>query len=119
MMADLIYANGKLWTAVGILATHPGRLPERLIQACQDGLVFVPEPALPSHLTPVYKRVWERVTSCRESQQEGAFAPSIRSLSEEDAVAVANDIIELAYRVGEVVKDDIGRRSRRYTQPGA
>ena len=45
-MGSLIYANGKLWTAVGILATHPGRIQERLIKACHEGLVFVPEPVL-------------------------------------------------------------------------
>ena len=27
-MGSLNYANGKLWTAVGILATHPGRIQE-------------------------------------------------------------------------------------------
>ena len=55
-MADLIYANGKLWDAVGILATHPGRIHDRLIVACRASLVFVPEHVLPSYLEPIYQR---------------------------------------------------------------
>ena len=62
-MASLIYANGKLWAAVGILATHPGRIQERLVKACHESLVLVPEPVLPSYCRPIYKRVWQSVTS--------------------------------------------------------
>ena len=117
-MADLIYANGKLWAAVGILATHPGCIQDRLIKACHESLCFVPEPVLPSYLKPIYQRVWQSVTSSAGSEQEGCFKPSIAMLSDDQAVAVANDVVELAYRVREAVDADLDRRSRRYAQPG-
>ena len=112
-MADLIYANGKLWAAVGTLATHPGRIQERLIKACHESLVFVPEPILPSYLKPIYQRVWQSVTSSAGSEQEGRYEPSIAMLSDDEAVAVAKDVVELAYRVREAVDDHLDRRRRR------
>ena len=112
-MADLIYTNGKLWAAVGILATHPGRIQDRLSKAYHESLVFVPEPILPSYLKPIYQRVWQSLTSSTESEQEGRLEASIAMLSDDEAVAVANDVVELAYRVREAVDDDIDRRSRR------
>ena len=117
-MADLIYANGKLWAAVGILATHPGPIRDRLVKACHEGLAFVPEPVLPDYLEPIYQRVWKSVTSSTGSEEEGQFKPSVAKLSEDQAVAVAQDIVELAHRVREAVDDDLNRRSRRYAQPG-
>ncbi len=112
-MADLIYANGKLWAAVGTLATHPGRIQERLIKACHESLAFVPEPVLPSYLKPIYQRVRQRVTSSAGFEQEGRYKSSLTMLSDDEAVAVANDVVELAYRVREAVDDHLDRRRRR------
>ena len=112
-MGSLSYANAKLWTAVGILATHPGRIQERLIKACHEGLVFVPEPVLPSYCKPIYQRVWQSVTSSAGSEQEGRYKPSIEMLSDDETVAVAKDVVELAYRVREAVNDDLDHRGRR------
>ena len=112
-MASLIYANGKLWAAVGILATHPGRIQERLVKACHESLVLVQEPVLPSYCRPIYQRVWQSVTSSAGSEQEGRYKPSIDMLSDDEAVAVAKDVVELAYRVREAVNDDLDRHRRR------
>ena len=117
-MADLIYANGKLWDAVGILATHPGRIHDRLIVACRSSLVFVPEHVLPSYLEPIYQRVWQKVASSSGSNKEGTFVPSITDLTDDQAVAVANDVVELAYRVREAAEADLDRRSRGDAPPG-
>ena len=116
-MADLIYANGKLWAAVGILATHPGRIQDRLIKACHENLVFVPKSVLPSYLQPIYQRVWQSVTSSTGSEREGCCRPSIAMLSDDEAVTVAKDVVELAYRVREAVDEDLDRRRRPSERP--
>ena len=73
--------------------------------------LFVPEP-LPSYCKPIYERVWQSVTSSAGSEREGRYKPSIEMLSDDEAVAVAKDVVELAYRVREAVNDDRDRRRR-------
>ena len=76
-MSLLGYSNEKLWKAVGILATHPGAVKERLIRACEEGLVFVAQDSLPVHLQSDYKAMWAKVTAVEPVDVEGRFRPSI------------------------------------------
>ena len=79
-MSLLGYSNEKLWKAVGILATHPGAVKERLIRACEEGLVFVAQDSLPVHLQSDYKAMWAKVTAVEPVDVEGRFRPSIGQL---------------------------------------
>lgn len=89
--------------AAEILATHPGRIRERLIAACHEGLVLVPPNVLPHEVQSLYDDVMEFVTATEYSPDEGAFAPAIRNLTDEEAQVVANRILELASRVKEAM----------------
>lgn len=102
-MADLIYANGKVSMAAEVLATHPGRIRERLVAACNEGLALVPSNVLPHEVKSLYDEVMELVTANEYPSAEGAFAPAIRNLTEEEAQVVANRILELASRVKEAM----------------
>ena len=88
-MADLHYALEKASWAVHVLATHEGRVRERLIEACHDGFAQIPRNGLPDEIQSQYDRIRKRVTVEDPSGDEGAFIPAIRDLSEEEAREVA------------------------------
>ncbi len=89
--------------ALEILATHPGAIRERLIAACHEGLALVPSNVLPHELKSLYDEVMDLVTDPESPPAEGAFAPAIGNLTEEEAQVVANRILELALRVKEAM----------------
>ena len=89
--------------AVEILATHPGCIRDRLIAACHEGLVLVPSDVLPHEVKSLYDDVMKLVTATEYSPAEGAFAPAIRNLTDEEAQGVANGILELELRVKEAM----------------
>ena len=88
-MADLLYALEKASWAVHVLATHEGRIRERLVEACHYGFVQIPRNGLPDEIQSQYDRIRKRVTVENPSGDEGAFIPAIRDLSEEEAREVA------------------------------
>ena len=88
-MTDLLYALEKASWAVHVLATHEGRIRERLVEACHYGLAQVPRNGLPAEIQSQYDRIWKRVTVERPSGDKGAFIPAIRDLSEEEAREIA------------------------------
>lgn len=88
-MVDLLYALEKAAWVVRVLATHEGRIKERLVKACHQGFPPIPRRGLPDEIQSQYDRIRERVTVEEHSREEGAFAPAIRALSEEEAKEVA------------------------------
>ena len=95
-MADLIYANGKLSAGITKLATHPGRIKDRLIAAFSDSLLQVPEKVLPEEARVIWKEVMNRVAT----GEIGSLASTIKALDEQDAVDIAHQIATVASLVG-------------------
>ena len=102
-MSDLIYTNGKLGKAVSILATHPGRINERLTEAANRALVAV-DPAVFNASAPgiyiaaprYWQMIWSAITAVRHDPKGGVFAPSIDRLSEIEASEIARMIVSLS-----------------------
>lgn len=109
-MADIFYQNEKLWRAVEILATHPGRIRDRLIKACHEAWVFVHPDLVTEELRAFYNKVQANVTSEPRTDEDGSFKPSIRRLSEEDASKMANHILSLAIGTDKVVNRKLDER---------
>ena len=115
-MSDLIYTNGKLSKAVSILATHPGRINERLTQAANRALVGV-DPAVFNASAPgiyigaprYWQKIWSAITAVRHDPQREPFAPSIDRLSEIEASEIARMIVSLA-----AMLDSAERRLKQY-----
>jgi hypothetical protein len=85
---------------VNILATHPGRVKERLIEAAHKALVHVDanvftRPGVYVDAPNYWRRVWDAITSAPKDPQRGVFEPSINNLTEEEATEIAQLILSL------------------------
>ena len=69
-----------------ILATHKGRIKERLIAAFHDSLHGVSAEALPPELRRTWIDVYTKATAVEGTKESGRFAPSINALTEDEAV---------------------------------
>ena len=113
-MADVFYTNEKLWAAVGILATGRGPIKDRLVDAFSHGMPGIGPESFPSELNPEFAKVWATVTRVRPGgDATGSLGPSIDSLTDQEAVDVARKILELAYRVDDLVEAEIRHRTSR------
>ena len=99
-MSDLIYLNGKLSAGVTKLATHPGRIKERLSAAFIDSLLPVSAKSLPAEARATWDRVWSRV-------QAGAPRNmlTIEALNDGQAIEIAQDIVSVAVLVNDAMHD--------------
>ena len=89
MSGDLGYTYAKLGEGTQILATHAGRIKERLIAAFNNGgFVMVSPNAMPDEPKRIWGEVWTTVTSLKGTKESGSFAPSIERLSESEAVSL-------------------------------
>lgn len=91
----LAYANGKLGEGTSVLATHPGRIKERLTVAFQRSLAQVPAVDLPAGAKTLWDEVWEQVTAIKGTKESGPFAPSIDALDEYRASQIAEKIVSI------------------------
>jgi rhamnogalacturonyl hydrolase YesR len=86
----------KLHQVVDTLATHPGYIRERLIDA---GLILVQ--LLNSDLPPKYQQefasIREALTNVDPRGNEGRLAATVNSMSSEDAAQIANRIVQLMF----------------------
>ena len=94
-MSALGYAIEKLGGGVQVLATHPGEIRERLIEAFYDSLHAVSGEALPEEAKRIWSQVMAKVTTAKGTPQSGVFQPSINALTDTDAVWVAQMIMRV------------------------
>jgi hypothetical protein len=92
-MSLLTYANEKLSLGVHELATHPGRIKERLISAFHPSLAQVPDTDLPPEAKELWGKVWKQVTAQGGTAESGTYQSSINALSENEAVELARNIV--------------------------
>ena len=102
-MADLRRAYSKSAEAVECLITGKDRIKERLLEACQEGLVHIDREALPNDLKPVYDEIRAMVVD-RSPPPSGAYVRAVEKLSEDEAQRAATLMHELECRLRAVVK---------------
>ncbi len=96
-MSDLLYAREKFGSMVRTLACGPGRIQARLFDAVIEGhpgLTFVPPPEHPDLATKV---LWinDQLTARKALAGEGNYAASINAMSEDEAIVVAQAIVDI------------------------
>ena len=99
---DLPYISGRLGSGVQILATHPGRINERLIEAFNMQLYGIPADAFDGDVKDLnveartfWRKVWNAVASAPKDEERGVFAPSIEVLSENEASSIAQLVVSV------------------------
>ena len=98
-MGKSVCTDGKLAMGVLILATHKGRIKERLIAAFHDSLHGVSAEALPPELRRAWIDVHTKATAVEGTKESGRFAPSINALTEDEAVDLAGSIIDVEWMI--------------------
>jgi hypothetical protein len=63
---DVVFAAGRFNTALSILASHPGRIQERLISAYEGALSRIPRADIPTALLPKYDSVIQSLVWMKE-----------------------------------------------------
>lgn len=101
MAVDVHYAYAKLGETTAILATHPGRIKERLTEAINRGgwAMFDPKalqvPDMDAEAPEYYRRIERAISTAPRDEKRGVYGPSIERLSEDEACQVAQSIMSL------------------------
>lgn len=91
----LQYSFERLSLGVEILATHPGPVKARLADAFHRSLCGVVSGLLPAEAGNIWDSVWHLVTALPSGDQNGVFDRSIEVISDEDAVAIVHQVLEV------------------------
>lgn len=110
----LNYATEKFSNARRALASHPGRVRERLRDAWTYHLAFIePERDIPDlDMREEFDNHKTQMTSGIPENGEGTIAASARAMSEDDALEEAEWILAFLYRL-EGLKEEM--ESKRHT----
>jgi len=104
---SLEYAWEKLYITVRNLASGTGSIQERLANAYLSGgyiLNLAKGDDLPPDLLPSYEAINERMTRTPPQGDEGSIVASTRQMSDEEAVKVAERIVDLFNEVAHRVR---------------
>jgi hypothetical protein len=91
----LRYSFEHLSSGIDVLATHPGAIKDRLVEAFDKHLCHVVPSLLPASAVEVWESAWRQVTAVPASDQEGVFRVSIEALDETAAVDVARQVMQV------------------------
>ena len=95
---NLNYALEKYGSGTGILARHPGRIRERLIEAFERQILSAGGPDshgdVPDRIEQMIREQIERVSSDR-SEPTGALRRTVEAMSEEEAVHEAERVLHI------------------------
>ena len=72
----------------GALATHPGRVKDRIVAAFNEGLYGVNPKALPPEAERMWNELYAKLTTAQDKER-GSFAASLDFLDEDDARHIA------------------------------
>jgi hypothetical protein len=93
------YAKEKLSAATHELVIGRGRVKDRLLRACSEGIFRVPLGHLPPDLEAELKRIRAALTAVpARNSDDGPIVATLDAMSEDDAVNIARDIEALEYR---------------------
>ncbi|KXK04778.1 MAG: hypothetical protein UZ17_ACD001000781 [Acidobacteria bacterium OLB17] len=79
-----------------ILATHRGRINERLIAAGRTGMMSHDESVVPPEIAEEYLALREKFTGDPSGPGDGLIEKTVIRLSEDDAVALAKEVMYFA-----------------------
>ncbi|MCA9904152.1 MAG: hypothetical protein KC547_09860 [Anaerolineae bacterium] len=100
------YALEKLHAAEQTLATHPGRIQERLLASVEKGLGRIPVEALPNDLQALLSEIDAKLGS-RSSQADESSTESVPyTIDDNTAVEIAWNVLELVDRAEAYYKDN-------------
>jgi hypothetical protein len=110
-MGDPLYAFQKIRKAIGVLVTHPGRIRERLIAACNSGLFVLAEADFPSDaLLASWRGIRTQVAGMGTVGQHSAFEVAVNVLPEETASEVASNLMDLAAMLDGWLDENVRRQ---------
>jgi hypothetical protein len=89
---DIGYAVEKLSDTVRVLSTSPYSIKERLKEAVTEGFSRLTERDIPPKVLKEFKSISERLTKVQE--RHNVFGSSIDQMSDEEAVRLAEDIVD-------------------------
>src|SRR4051812_11401328 len=96
MFKNLREVVNALEVGIDVLATRPGRVQERLIEAFHKELHMIrPEdiagPDLNADAQPYWREVVQAVTA-RHDDKRGSYEPSIQAMTEDEACRIASRV---------------------------
>jgi hypothetical protein len=91
----LQYSFERLSLGVETLAACPGPVKARLAEAFHRSLCGVVSGLLPTEARDIWDSVWGVVTAVPSGDRAGTFDRSIENISDEDAVAIVHQILEV------------------------
>jgi len=94
------YAQEKFHQAINTLATNPGRIQERVIDAWIYGLIHIePERDLPKEVLEEFLDRKKEITKGSAAEGEGLIASTVNGMSEDEAMEEASWILGYAYNL--------------------
>ena len=92
---SLQYSFERLNLGLEILAAHPGPVKARLADAFHRSLCRVVPGMLPPEAADIWVSIWSAVTAQPSGERAGTFDESIEDVSDDDAVAIVHQILEV------------------------
>ena len=105
-MAVLDYVSQVLTKTIRALASHPGRIAERMKAAYAEMHPVTPD-KLPGDLRGDLVYIWDRLTAVKDDEK-GHVPATIDSLSETELSEIAGRILSLADRVDAALREGRG-----------
>src|SRR5713226_2996974 len=110
MKPDLKETFLSLESGINIMATHPGRIQERLIEAFHKELHMIQAddiagPNLSVDAKPYWLKVLAAVTA-QHDDKRGSYAPSIEAMTEDEACRIAQMITGVASMISLALEHD-------------
>ena len=86
------YPHEKFSRAIGSMATSPKSLQERIADAYIYNIIHVKIEEVPEDIRFKFENLQERLTSVQPTGDEGSVMASIKEMSTDEAIEIANDI---------------------------
>jgi hypothetical protein len=100
MQGDPVYAIGKLWRAVDILASGTASLQQRLYDAYLSSLHVLSKRDFPDKLQPDFEVIVAALTWIPvDHEGQGTAASTTDAMSDDEARQVATHIVNLFYEM--------------------
>ncbi|MBV9864613.1 MAG: hypothetical protein JO316_04635 [Abitibacteriaceae bacterium] len=104
-MNDVSYTDEKLYIATHCLVGD-GDIKDRLYNAYISSLHVLTKNDFPEHLRQDYLYVESMLTKVEATGDEGNATASINALTDEEAVKIAEKILDLAFDIAEINASD-------------
>jgi hypothetical protein len=92
---SLGYVHEKFILAVDSMATSPASIQNRVADAYMFHLMHLKEDELPEEIRMDFRIMKQQLTSAKPIGDEGSVMASVNEMSEDDAVAIAQKIVNM------------------------